>query len=186
MARERKRERAGEKYWVEGKRERKRERAGEKYWGEGKRERRRERAGEKYWGEGKRERKRERAGEKYWGEGKRERKRARAREGGGGGGGHTNDWAPRTRKRHQQEHRPQRPTQHAKGSTGDCPGPRKGTTTHEMPHGGGREKGIGEREEWGEGVKEGKGEAEVRGVGVGVGVAAMHVMRCRNRPPGDS
>ena len=52
---------------------------------------------------------------------------------GGGGGGL--DWAPRTRKRHQQEHRPQRPTersdptQHAKGRTGDCPGPRKGATT---------------------------------------------------------
>ena len=48
---------------------------------------------------------------------------------------HTNYWAPRTRKRHQQEHRPQRPTergdptQHAKGRPGDCPGPRKGTTT---------------------------------------------------------
>ena len=48
---------------------------------------------------------------------------------------HTNYWALRTRKRHQQEHRPQRPTessdsmQHAKGRTGDCPGPRKGTTT---------------------------------------------------------
>ena len=48
---------------------------------------------------------------------------------------HTNHWDPRTRKRHQQEHRPQRPTessnptQHAKGRTGDCPGPRKGTTT---------------------------------------------------------
>ena len=48
---------------------------------------------------------------------------------------HTNDWAPRTRKRHQQDHRPQRPTersdptQHAKGRTGDCPGPRKGATT---------------------------------------------------------
>ena len=48
---------------------------------------------------------------------------------------HTNDWAPRTRKRHRQEHRPQRPTersdptQHAKGRTGDCPGPRKGATT---------------------------------------------------------
>ena len=47
----------------------------------------------------------------------------------------TNDWAPRTRKRHQREHRPQRPTersdptQHAKGRTGDCPGPCKGTTT---------------------------------------------------------
>ena len=74
-------------------------------------------------------------------------------KGGGGGGGrapltrkrhipphsaqpqHTNDWAPRTRKRHQQEHRPQRPTersdptQHAKGRTGDCPGPRQETTT---------------------------------------------------------
>ena len=48
---------------------------------------------------------------------------------------HTNDWAPRTRKRHQQEHRPQRPTessdptQHAKGRTGDCPGPCKGAAT---------------------------------------------------------
>ena len=48
---------------------------------------------------------------------------------------HTNYWAPRTRKRRQQEHRPQRPTessdptQHAKGRTGDCPGPRKETTT---------------------------------------------------------
>ena len=48
---------------------------------------------------------------------------------------HTNYWAPRTRKRHQQEHRPRRPTersdptQHAKGRAGDCPGPRKGTTT---------------------------------------------------------
>ena len=48
---------------------------------------------------------------------------------------HTNYWAPRTRKRHQLEHRPQRPTessaptQHAKGRTGDCPGPRKETTT---------------------------------------------------------
>ena len=37
----------------------------------------------------------------------------------------TNYWAPLTRKRHQQEHRPQRPTersdptQHAKGRTGD-------------------------------------------------------------------
>ena len=48
---------------------------------------------------------------------------------------HTNDGAPRTRKRHQREHRPQRPTersdptQHAKGRTGDCPGPRKETAT---------------------------------------------------------
>ena len=48
---------------------------------------------------------------------------------------HTNHWAPRTRKRHQQEHRPQRPTessdptQHVKGRTGDCPGPRKERTT---------------------------------------------------------
>ena len=64
----------------------------------------------------------------------------------GGGGGwhipphpaqpqHTNHGAPRTRKRHQQEHRPQRPTessdptQHAEGRTGDCPGPRKETAT---------------------------------------------------------
>ena len=48
---------------------------------------------------------------------------------------HTNYWAPRTRKQHQQEHRPQRPsersdpTQHAKGRPGECPGPRKRTTT---------------------------------------------------------
>ena len=55
---------------------------------------------------------------------------------------HTNHWAPRTRKRHQQEHRPQRPTessdptQHAKGRTGDRPGPRKGTTTDGMSHRG--------------------------------------------------
>ena len=48
---------------------------------------------------------------------------------------HTKHWAPRTRKRHQQEHSPQRPTgssdptQHAKGRTSDCPGPRKETTT---------------------------------------------------------
>ena len=60
----------------------------------------------------------------------------RPRRGGGGAQPqHTNYWAPQTRKRHQQEHRPQRPTersaptQHAKGRTGDCPGPRKETTT---------------------------------------------------------
>ena len=57
---------------------------------------------------------------------------------------HTNYWAPRTRKRHQQEHGPQRPTersdptQHAKGRTGDCPGPRKGATTRRtVTRGGG-------------------------------------------------
>ena len=57
---------------------------------------------------------------------------------------HTNHWAPRTRKQHQQEHRPQQPTessdptQLAKGSTGDCPGPRKGTTTRRnVTRGGG-------------------------------------------------
>ena len=48
---------------------------------------------------------------------------------------YTDHWAPRTRKRHRQEHRPQRPTersdptQHAKGRTSDCPGPRKGAAT---------------------------------------------------------
>ena len=45
---------------------------------------------------------------------------------------HTNYWAPRTQKRHQQDHRPTEssdPTQHAKGRTGDCAGPRKETTT---------------------------------------------------------
>ena len=57
---------------------------------------------------------------------------------------HTNDGAPRTRKRHQQEHRPQRPTEssdpthHAKGRTGDCPGPRKEPTTRRnVTRGGG-------------------------------------------------
>ena len=57
---------------------------------------------------------------------------------------HTNDWAPRTRKRHRQEHRPQRPTersdptQHAKGRPGDCPGPRTETTTgRNVTRGGG-------------------------------------------------
>ena len=70
----------------------------------------------------------------------------------GGGGGpnthtqsqHANYWAPRTRKRHQQEHRPQRPTessdptQHAKGRTVDRPGPRKGATTRRnVTQGGG-------------------------------------------------
>ena len=56
---------------------------------------------------------------------------------------HTNHWAPRTRKQHQQEHRPQPPTersdptQHAKGRTGDCPGPRKGATTRQNVTGGG-------------------------------------------------
>ena len=52
--------------------------------------------------------------------------------------------APRTRKRHQQEHQPQRPTersdptQHAKGRTGDCPGPRIETTTRRnVTQGGG-------------------------------------------------
>ena len=57
---------------------------------------------------------------------------------------HTNYWAPRMRKRHRQEHRPQRPTersdptQHAKGRTGDCPGPRKGATTRRNVTRGGR------------------------------------------------
>ena len=57
---------------------------------------------------------------------------------------HANYWAPRTRKRHQREHRPQQPTersdptQHAKGRTGDCPGPRKETTTRRnVARGGG-------------------------------------------------
>ena len=57
---------------------------------------------------------------------------------------HTNYWAPRTRKRHQQEYRPQRPTersdpaQHAKGRTGDRPGPRKETATQRnVTRGGG-------------------------------------------------
>ena len=61
---------------------------------------------------------------------------------------HTNDRAPRTRKRHQQEHRPQRPTessdptQHAKGRTGDCPGPRKGATTRRSVTQGAPARGL--------------------------------------------
>ena len=71
-----------------------------------------------------------------------------------------NYWAPRTRKRHQQEHRPQRPpersnpTQHLKGGTGDCPGPRKGTatrrTTCPQKHseaGGGRQRPRNDRQQ---------------------------------------
>ena len=57
---------------------------------------------------------------------------------------HTSDWAPRTRKRHQQEQQPQRPTersdptQHVKRRTGDCPGPCKETTTRRnVTRGGG-------------------------------------------------
>ena len=69
---------------------------------------------------------------------------------------HNNHWAPRTRKRHQQEHRPQRPTehsdptQHAKGRTGDCPGPRKETTTRRnVPGGGGGRLCVSVRREVG-------------------------------------
>ena len=71
---------------------------------------------------------------------------------------HTNYWAPRTRKRHRQEHRPQRPiersdpTQHAKGTTGDCPGPRKGATTRRNVTQGGDGGGGGSMEgRWGAG-----------------------------------
>ena len=60
-----------------------------------------------------------------------------------GGGG-------RTRKRHQQEHQPQRPTessnptQPAKGRMGDCPGPRKGATTRRnVTQGGGGDWSTG-------------------------------------------
>ena len=62
---------------------------------------------------------------------------------------HTNHWAPRTQKQHQQEHRPQRPTersdptQHAKGRTGDRPGPHKGATTRRNVTQGGQ--GLGAR-----------------------------------------
>ena len=61
----------------------------------------------------------------------------------------TDHWAPRTRKRHQQEHRPQRPTersdptQHVKGRMGDCPGPRKGATTRRNVTRGVWEEGRG-------------------------------------------
>ena len=55
---------------------------------------------------------------------------------------HTNYWAPRTQKRHQQEHQPQRPTesrdltQHAKGRTGDRPAPVKEQQPDRMSHRG--------------------------------------------------
>ena len=61
---------------------------------------------------------------------------------------HTNHWAPRMQKRHQQEHRPQRPTessnptQHAKGRTGDCPGPPKRNNNQTECHTGGSENGL--------------------------------------------
>ena len=64
---------------------------------------------------------------------------------------HANFWASRTRKRHQQEHRPQRPTessdptQHAKGRTGDRPGPRKGATTRRNVTQGGSKAGEATR-----------------------------------------
>ena len=55
-----------------------------------------------------------------------------------------NYWAPLTRTRNQREHRPQwptersGPTQHAKGRTGDCPGPRNETATRRnVTQGGG-------------------------------------------------
>ena len=57
---------------------------------------------------------------------------------------YTNNRAPRTRKQHQQEHKPQRPTertgptQHAKGRTGHYPGPRKETATRRNVAQGGR------------------------------------------------
>ena len=71
----------------------------------------------------------------------------------------TNYWAPRTRKQHQQEHWPQRstessdPTQHAKGRTGDRPGPRKGATTRRnVTQGGGgccyATRGMGTKLYW--------------------------------------
>ena len=55
---------------------------------------------------------------------------------------HINHWAPQMRKRHQHERRPQRPTgssdptQHAKGRTGDCPGPVKEQQPDGMSHRG--------------------------------------------------
>ena len=58
------------------------------------------------------------------------------------------------RKRHQQEHRPQRPTersdptQHAKGRAGDCPGPRKETATRRNVTRGEGGGGDSERRPW--------------------------------------
>ena len=113
---------------------------------------------------------------------------------------HTNHWAPRTRKRHQREHRPQRPTessdptQHAKGRTGDCPGPREGATTRRNVTRGG---GGGYGHPWDKGSAAAKGregtplqdpEAALEGrlVGFGVGVMSRKMMcdarGCGNAP----
>ena len=81
---------------------------------------------------------------------------------------HTNHRARRTRK-HQQEHRPQRPTersdptQHAKGRTGDCPGPRKGATTRRN-------------------VTQGEGATEGRAEGGKCGFSICLRLQCRSGP----
>ena len=75
--------------------------------------------------------------------------RGQSQEGEGGGDNqHSIHWAPRTRQRHHNEHGPQRPaqrsdpTQHAKGRTGDCAGPRKETATRRNVTQGGGDHGI--------------------------------------------
>ena len=108
---------------------------------------------------------------------------------------HTNYWAPRTRKQHQQEHRPQRPTersnptQHAKGRTGDCPGPRKGTATgRNVTQGGGGGLWGGGRIGWPvlQAVCESPGRPAViprRVASCGRGGALWRASPLPNRPP---
>ena len=95
---------------------------------------------------------------------------------------HTNHWAPRTRKRHQQEHWPQwptessAPTQHAKGRAGDCPGPRKQTTTRRNVTQGGHlaqkaQEILGAEEKFSFGCRDFKGG---QGTGTGVEVEEEH------------
>ena len=100
---------------------------------------------------------------------------------------------PRTRKRHQQEHRPQRltessdPTQHAEGRTGDCPGPRKGATTRRnvtqgggVPNqfGGGKFGGSKEQgRRHGARMAQGDGRTQQEAPGFGVGNVAAKLKR---------
>ena len=92
---------------------------------------------------------------------------------------HTHHWAPRTRKRHQQEHRPQRPTersdptQHAKGLSRAL----KGTTTRRTVTQGAGKQG---RMEAGRKAKEGCRERAGGGGGGEINDSAqvMSLRRC--------
>ena len=86
---------------------------------------------------------------------------------------YANHRAPRPRKLHQQEHRPQRPTersdptQHAKGRTGDCPGPRTRNPTGCHTVGGGTGGGWKRRPAGGGGLCPALREVPATGVATG-------------------